>query len=108
MKIFGNKDTVAKPVLITPWSLIHFCSGMVANKYMRFWTAEIGHGLYEVVGSKRVFETFGFTVKDYSSGGNSFGDQACFTTGYLLNIKGPWELVTIGLFIAFTTQKIEF
>ena len=108
MQIFGKKDTVEKPVVITPWSLIHFCSGLTASKYVHFWTGQIGHGIYEVIGSKRVFEKFGYPVKEHSSTINSFGDQGCFTLGHILNIKGPWEWVTIGLFMLFTSRKVEF
>ncbi len=108
VQVFSSKDTVENPAYVTPWSLIHFTAGMAANQYMHFWTGQVSHAIYEFIGSKRIFNAVGFTVKKPSSLHNSFGDQGSFTAGQLMRLRGPWTVVTIALFGVFCLAKIEF
>ncbi len=106
--IFSSKDTVSEPAFITPWSLIHLTAGMASRSYMHFWTGQFSHAVYEIVGSKRVFNAVGFTVKKPSSLSNSFGDHLSFSTGQMIPISGPWTTVTVVLFVLFCVGRVEF
>ena len=66
-------------VLVTPWSVIHFFSGVaLENMGFGFWSSQFIHGLYEIkdiVGTQLGYE--------YNSALNSLADQGFATAGHL-------------------------
>ena len=108
MQLIGRTDSERKPVVLTPWSLVHLVVGAATKQYISFWTAELLHAAYEIVGSQQVFNSLGFDVHEKSSVVNSVGDQLVFTLGRNLPSSRLWSLVAVGIAFGFTRVGVEF
>ena len=108
MRLIERTDSKEKPAVLTPWSLVHVASGAASRSYTGFWSAELIHLIYELIGSKRVFNLFGFKITKESSIINSVGDQASFTLGRALPKSDMWTWATVGMAIVFSSLGVEF
>ena len=106
MRLFGNTDTKENPVLLTPWTLIHFTSGGAANEYVGFWPGQALSVVYEVIDPKIVWGIWADEVGKKSIG-NSVADHAFFTLGQFMLKGSNWKWVTVALFAGLTTLKVE-
>ena len=104
--IIGWKDSLSDPVLFSPWSLVHLATGAFSRGYVSWYTGQALHIGYELIGSKRIFQSAGFSVKGPSSQLNSVGDHMAFTLGQSAP-RGPWGWTMLALFSVFTYKKIE-
>ena len=79
MKLFVlREEKENEEVLLTPWSFIHFLSGVAAKGFgMKFWTFEAAHAVYELK------DHLNKTV-EWNSTTNSVGDQLIATLGHYL------------------------
>ena len=76
MELYGLEETEEEDVLLTPWSAVHFLSGMAAKDLgIPFWWFEGLHALYETKDQMTVPKTNSFI--------NSVGDQITGTLGHL-------------------------
>ena len=108
VRFYAASDNERKPAILTPWSLVHVAAGAASKSYTGFWSAELAHLIYELVGSKRVFNLVGFNVTEKSSFINSVSDQGAFTIGRMLNKSTKWTAITLALAVSFTVLGIEF
>ena len=108
MKLVGRTDSKTKPVAITPWSMIHFTVGAASLSYTGFWSAELLHLIYEFVGSKRVFNIFGYNITKEDSIINSIGDQGAFTLGRWMKKSDLWTGLSVILALVYIQLGIEF
>ena len=108
MKLFGRTDSKEKPVVLTPWSMIHFVTGAASLNYTGFWSAELMHLIYELVGSKRVFNLVGFNITKEDSIINSLGDQGAFTAGRFMKKRNVWTGLSVILALVYIQMGIEF
>ena len=103
MKVFAiTEEDGGEPVLLTPWSLVHFAVGGAAKELgFGFITFELLHLLYEV---KDV-------TTQNNSPENSFGDQVVATVGHLMATRkgrgGKWTAAAVvGALLGFTFQDL--
>ena len=108
MRLYERTDSKAEPAIVTPWSLVHLAAGAASKSYMSFFKAEFAHLLYELVGSKTIFNLFGFNIKKESSFVNSVGDQAIFTLGRAFHKSELWTWATVVIAFVYTLLGIEF
>ena len=108
MNVFKRTDSKTHPAILTPWSLVHFAAGAASKNYMSLFKAEFAHLVYEIVGSKRIFNMLGFNIKKESSFVNSVGDQAIFTLGRAVHKSEIWTWVTVAVALLYTVLGIEF
>ena len=93
MKLIAINDTQRKPVLFTPWTLIHFLSGVVSvlvlmacgvtNQTHIFWIALLIHTIYELHDCLYTYLDVPVTYWRDNSYLNSAGDTVA-------NIVGIW------------------
>ena len=106
----GYRDSEQLPVVLTPWSLIHFLSGCAAkqSKRMSFTTWFIAHGLYET--KDQIVRTLSTKKSKANSWPNTAGDQTCAMLGYLItpaNSKIPFVPIWLGGAVLGHVIKVE-
>ena len=109
-------DTIQKPSLITPWSLVHVLVGGLIYLYLKFFFKNISittafivmiviHTLYEI---KDLFSYFKITKKTQwndNSLTNSIGDTLCAIIGFF--IATQVHEVNVPLLLVFTLIYIS-
>ena len=108
MDLYARADSEEQPAILTPWSLIHFTTGAASSSVFSFWTAELLHFGYELIGSKRIFNSLGFNITKSSSFINSVGDQAVFTVGRMMKKDSIWSLISFVLALVYIKLGVEF
>lgn len=95
--LFNVKDELKSPSIITPWSAIHFLSGIVGYTFMikwlptwsyqkGFWVFFALHTLYEMKDHYRTYIKHK-VVRDENTLLNSIGDQAIAMLGFFFASK---------------------
>ena len=111
MKWFGIRDRIRDPRLITPFSFVHFLSGIWLTSLFRtifprmkdvFWVTLAIHTLYEL---KDIYVSYVIKYvsdKTDNSFYNSIGDTIAFILGYVAYKYYPTDLTTISIVFAVT------
>ena len=103
MKLISLAEDEEEDVVFTPWSVVHFWSGMAAHDLkipILYW--EILHLLYE---GKDYFLT------ETNSLTNSIGDQLSTTAGYYLKPKNnnmffAWSFIPVWMMFVLAGDRV--
>ena len=107
MKLVGYNDTLETPIFITPWSLIHFLTGLTLFFMCRVFTQNIYIIVFIILGIHSIYE-----FKDYYS---TYINQirfkkdtylsSFFKNNTLENTIGDTVVCMLGIIIAYILLK---